>query len=58
MQTYVLRVWVPRSFSDEQGRLCGIAEHISSGRTMVFRNDAEILGFLREHANVVNPSER
>lgn len=53
MQTFILRIWVPAVLEDESSTepssgLRGVLDHIGSGRSIPFRNAAELVGLVCE----------
>jgi hypothetical protein len=48
VQTFVIRLWEPPAESDDDvDELRGVVEHFGSGRSETFKDDAELLAFLR-----------
>lgn len=42
-----MRVWVPPDTSRREQPLCGVVEHLGSGRELTFVDEAELLALLR-----------
>ena len=57
MQTFVVRVWVePTPGTSGTGTLHGVVEHVGSGGSTTFADDAELLAFLHEATGRVGPA--
>ncbi len=58
--TFVIRIWWVPSVSSAatvQPRWYGRVEHIESGQTLIFRDLAALLAFLREHSGLPSSPE-
>ena len=47
MDTFVVRIWKPPPETVESHELRGVVEHLGSGESRAFRDDTELLAFLR-----------
>jgi hypothetical protein len=55
VKTFVVRVWTPpEPVPDTREPLRGLVEHIGSGRSVPFGNEAELLAFLLESQSQVD----